>query len=69
LPSPRQHGIGSESDDVGVLFFGLGACAGIDKIEVKWPNKAQTDGVWTDVPANHLIELHEGDPTAYAVIL
>ncbi len=64
-----QHGIGSESDDPGVLFFGLGDCAGVDKIEVKWPNQAHTVDTWTNVPAGHLVELHQGDTTIYGVNL
>jgi hypothetical protein len=64
-----QHGIGSESDDVGVLFYGLGDCTSVDRIEIAWPTAAQTHDVWTNVPTNHLVELHEGDPTIYGVNL
>jgi enediyne biosynthesis protein E4 len=63
------HGIGSESDDPGVLFFGLGACPAVDKIEVYWPNQAQSTDTWSDVPADHFLELHQGDPALYAVNL
>jgi hypothetical protein len=61
------HGIGSESDNPGVLFFGLGNCAGVDSIEVKWPNGAKSVEVWKNVPAGHLVELHQADSTLYAV--
>jgi hypothetical protein len=64
-----QHGIGSESDDVGVLFYGLGNCPAVDRIEIKWPNASQSTDVWTNVPANHFIELHQGDPVIYGVNL
>jgi hypothetical protein len=63
------HGIGSESDDPGVLFFGLGNCNGVDSIEVKWPNQAKSVEVWKNVPSNHLIELHQSDPLLYSVNL
>ncbi len=63
------HGIGSESDDPGILFFGLGACDSVDKIEVTWPNQARTQDTWIDVPSNHMIELRQGDPTLYGVNL
>ncbi len=64
-----QHGIGSESDDPGVLFFGLGACGAVDKIEVRWPNQALSKDVWTNVPANHFVELRQSDATIYGVNL
>jgi hypothetical protein len=63
------HGIGSESDDPGVLFFGLGACGAVDRIDVRWPNQAQSTDTWVNVPAGHLVELHQGDPTLYGVNL
>ncbi|HEX7600547.1 MAG TPA: ASPIC/UnbV domain-containing protein [Polyangiaceae bacterium] len=63
------HGIGAESDDPGVLFFGLGACGAVDKIEVRWPNQAHSADTWVKVPANHLVELRQGDATLYGVNL
>ena len=63
------HGIGSESDDPGVLFYGLGACSAVDKIQVRWPNKSLSVDTWQNVPANHLLELHEGDAKVYGVNL
>jgi hypothetical protein len=63
------HGIGSESDDPGVLFFGLGACSGVDTITVTWPNQAHSKDTWTNVPTGHLVELHQGDTTLYGVNL
>jgi hypothetical protein len=64
-----SHGIGSESDDPGVLFFGLGACAAIDKIVVTWPNQAHSQDTWTNVPSDHFMELRQGDATLYGVNL
>jgi hypothetical protein len=64
-----SHGIGTELDDPGVLFFGLGACTAVDEIEVRWPNRALQIDDWKDVPANHLLELRQGDPNVYAVNL
>jgi len=61
--------IGSRSDDPGVLFFGLGACASVDTVTVRWPNKSLTVDTWKNVPANVLVELHAGDPTVYGVNL
>ena len=63
------HGIGSESDDPGVLFFGLGACGAVDQIQVRWPNASRTVDTWTNVPADHLLELRQSDTTIYAVNL
>jgi len=64
-----SHGIGSESDDPGVLFFGLGACAAIEKIVVTWPNQAHTQDTWVNAPSNHFMELRQGDATLYGVNL
>jgi len=61
--------IGSRSDDPGVLFFGLGGCAAVDTITVRWPNKSLNIDTWKNVPSNELIELHAGDPTIYSVNL
>ncbi len=63
------HGIGAESDDPGVLFFGLGACGAVDKIEVRWPNQDHTTDTWENVPSNHLVELRQADKTLYGVNL
>jgi hypothetical protein len=61
--------IASRSDDPGVLFFGLGGCAAVDTITVRWPNKSLNMDTWKNVPANKLIELHAGDQTIYSVNL
>ncbi len=63
------HGILSETDDPGVLFFGLGNCGGVDQIKVRWPNQALQTDAWTDVPANHFIELRQGDSHVYGINL
>ncbi len=63
------HGIGSESDDPGVLFFGLGACGAVDEIQVRWANAAHAVDTWKNVPADHLVELHQADATIYGVNL
>ncbi len=64
-----SHGIGTELDDPGVLFFGLGACTAVDQVEIRWPSRALDVDDWRNVPANHLLELREGDPNVYAVNL
>ena len=63
------HGIGSESDDPGVLFFGLGDCAGVDRVEVTWPNRAHKVETWNNAPSGHLLELRQGDAALYGVNL
>ncbi|MFO0722200.1 MAG: CRTAC1 family protein [Myxococcota bacterium] len=63
------HGIGSESDDPGVLFFGLGDCGEVASLEVRWPNRDQTTETWHDIPAGGMIELHQGDSRVFGVIL
>jgi len=64
-----NFGTGAQGNDVGVLFFGMGACSSIDSIEVRWPNRALTTESWTNVPGDKLIELHQGDPNIYGVVL
>ncbi len=66
-----QSGYGhmAMGNDIGVLFFGLGACGSVDEIEVRWPDANLTTERWHDVPAGHFVELHQGDPNAYAVVL
>ncbi len=56
-------------NDTGVLFFGLGACPSIDQLEVRWPNKVLSVDTYHHVPANTFVELHQGDPTLYGVVL
>ncbi len=56
-------------DDVGVLFWGLGDCANVDSIEVRWPNKNLSIDTYANVAAGHVIELRQGDPTVYGVNL
>jgi len=63
------YGLGAIGNDTGVLFFGLGDCASVDSIEVRWPNQALATDTYTNVPSNHLIELHQHDPTVYEVVL
>jgi hypothetical protein len=63
------HGISSRSDDPEVLFYGLGACGAVDEITIRWPNKSLSVDTWQNVPANHLIELRQGDSTIYGVNL
>lgn len=63
------YGTFGMGNDIGVLFFGLGSCGAVDSIEVRWPNKSRSTDLFSDVPSNHLIELHEGDPNVYAVNL
>ncbi|MGH9648529.1 MAG: ASPIC/UnbV domain-containing protein [Bryobacteraceae bacterium] len=52
-----------------MLFFGLGNCATVDSIDVRWPNKSLSTDHYANVPAGNLVELHQGDSTAYGVVL
>jgi hypothetical protein len=56
-------------DDVGMLFWGLGDCGSVDSIQVRWPNAALSVDTYTKVPADHVIELRQGDPSVYQVNL
>jgi len=56
-------------NDIGVLFWGLGNCASVDSIRVRWPNRALSVDTWSNVPADHFIELRQADPTLYAINL
>jgi len=56
-------------DDVGMLFWGLGDCANVDSIEVRWPNKSLSVDTYTNVAAGHVIELRQGDPAVYGINL
>ena len=46
-----QHGL--------VLHFGLGAHCAVDKLEVRWPDKAGTVSTFTNVQANYLVEIEQ----------
>jgi hypothetical protein len=63
------YGLTTEGNDVGVLFFGLGNCGTVDSIKVQWPNQSRSVDTYASVPANHLLELHQGDSHVYAVSL
>jgi hypothetical protein len=63
------HGIGSEMDDPTTVFFGLGNCGAVDSVTVTWPNRSQTVDSWANVPADHYIELRQGDPNVYGINL
>jgi len=39
--------------------FGLGTSCRIDKMEIHWPNQAQTVSLFEDVPANYFLVVHE----------
>jgi len=51
-------------NDAGIVFFGLGACAKIESVTVRWPNAAGTTEVWKAVDAG-FAELHQGDTKVY----
>ena len=59
----------SIGDDIGMLFWGLGDCANVDSITVRWPNKSLSVDTYSNVAAGHIIELRQGDPTVYGVNL
>jgi hypothetical protein len=63
------YGHQSIGNDIGVLFWGLGDCANVDSIQVRWPNSKLSVDTYSNVPANHFIELHQADPTVYAINL
>ncbi len=52
-------------DDIGMLFWGLGDCANVDSIQVRWPNKSLSVDTYSNVPANNFVELRQGDSTLY----
>ena len=64
-----SYGLGAIGNDTGVLFFGLGDCAAVDSIEIRWPNRALSIDSYGNVPSNHLIEIHQHDPSVYEVVL
>jgi enediyne biosynthesis protein E4 len=70
VPQVQQLGGGyghmaMENDTV--LFFGLGNCAAVNSIEVRWPNQTLSTDTWTVVPTNRFIELRQGDATVHVV--
>jgi hypothetical protein len=44
------------------LHFGLGSATKVDRLQIRWPN-GQTES-FTDVPANHAIQIREGEGIA-----
>jgi hypothetical protein len=52
-----------------VLLFGLGACAEIESITVRWPDAAGTTETWTAVNVGRFIELRRGDAAVHDVAL
>ncbi len=57
-----ELGSGFLAQSAPTLHFGLGGCAKIDSIEVRWPSgKVQS---WRDLPVNHHIILTEGSDDA-----
>ena len=54
-------------NDAGTLYFGLGDCAEVDSVSVRWPDKAGTTEVFPLVMTNQFIELHRGDPKVHTV--
>lgn len=55
--------MGMQNDTI--VFFGLGGCAILHAIEVKWPNGARTVERFENVVADRFIELRQGDPKVY----
>ena len=51
-----------------VLHFGLGASCEVDKVEVRWPDKAGSTSSFTKVRANYLVEIQQGkDKPTYII--
>lgn len=50
-------GVGTEL----VAHFGLGASCAIDRVEVRWPDATGTVETFTNVVANHRIEIRQGE--------
>ncbi|MCB1127601.1 MAG: ASPIC/UnbV domain-containing protein, partial [Verrucomicrobiae bacterium] len=42
------------------LHFGLGSASRLARVEVRWPGGEIQE--WTDLPADHVLRLTEGDP-------
>jgi hypothetical protein len=52
-----------------VLHFGLGACAMVESVTVRWPDGAATTQTFRRVETNRFIELRQGDPGVHEVKL
>jgi hypothetical protein len=50
-----------------VLFFGLGACASVDSVSVRWPDRALTVQTFANVASNRVVELRQGDATVHDI--
>ncbi len=48
-----------------VLLFGLGACAQIESVSVRWPDANGTTETWTAVNTGRFIELRRGDTAVH----
>ncbi len=48
-----------------VLSFGLGDCATVDSVTVRWPNQALDEQTFDNVPTSKFIELRQGDATVH----
>ncbi|MFT7679854.1 MAG: tetratricopeptide (TPR) repeat protein, partial [Planctomycetota bacterium] len=53
---------GFQSQVPGHLHFGLGSPTRIDELHVRWPSGLEQS--WSDLPANSLLRLHEGQTEA-----
>lgn len=56
------YGLFGQQNDL-VLHFGLGAACAIDEVTVRWPDGSLTTQAWSNVRANYLVKLTQGEAT------
>ncbi len=62
------YGLFGQQNDL-TLHFGLGAACAIDAVKVRWPDGSLTTQTWTNVRANYLVKLTQGqDKPAYPLV-
>jgi hypothetical protein len=43
------------------VYFGLGEQCSVNEVRIRWPNTTQSEQVFTNVPANKIFIIREGD--------
>jgi hypothetical protein len=61
------YGHGTMQSDT-ALFFGLGGCSAVRRIDVRWPDAAATRQTFENVASGRVIELRQGDPAVHDVV-
>jgi hypothetical protein len=63
------YGHFGQQNDAGVLMFGVGDCARVEEITVRWPDAAGTTQTFRDVSTGAFIELRQGEKAARPLAL